>query len=158
MGAGLYRAWRRRLGHRARAPNGSDEPRPLPVVDHGGRVPTRPGCRLTPVADATLAHADVTQLLVLGWSMRASGSQRRAAARRRGDGGDRGAVLPRIDGLDSTATALTRREAQLVELAARGLSNAEIADRLALSVRTVETHLYRAMQKLGVRDRRELRS
>jgi DNA-binding NarL/FixJ family response regulator len=71
---------------------------------------------------------------------------------------DQGGVLPRIDGLDSTATALTRREAQLVELAAQGLSNAEIADRLVLSVRTVETHLYRAMQKLGVSDRRELRS
>jgi DNA-binding NarL/FixJ family response regulator/type II secretory pathway predicted ATPase ExeA len=71
---------------------------------------------------------------------------------------DQGGVLPRIDGLDSAATALTRREAQLVELAAQGLSNAEIADRLVLSVRTVETHLYRAMQKLGVSDRRDLRT
>ena len=40
--------------------------------------------------------------------------------------------------------------------AARGLTNAEIADRLVLSVRTVESHIYRAMQKLGVNDRREL--
>jgi DNA-binding CsgD family transcriptional regulator/type II secretory pathway predicted ATPase ExeA len=69
---------------------------------------------------------------------------------------DQGGALPRIDGLDETATALTRRETQLVELAAQGLSNAEIADRLVLSVRTVETHLYRAMTKLGVRDRRDL--
>jgi ATP/maltotriose-dependent transcriptional regulator MalT len=67
-----------------------------------------------------------------------------------------GADLPRIDGLDAVAIALTRREAQLVEMAAQGLSNAEIADRLVLSVRTVETHLYRAMQKLGVSDRRDL--
>ena len=51
---------------------------------------------------------------------------------------------------------LTPREAQLVDLAARGLTNAEIADRLVLSVRTVESHIYRAMQKLGVNDRREL--
>ena len=54
------------------------------------------------------------------------------------------------------AVALTARESQLVGLARQGLSNAEIADRLVLSVRTVETHLYRAMQKLGVSDRREL--
>jgi DNA-binding CsgD family transcriptional regulator len=37
------------------------------------------------------------------------------------------------------------------------LTNAEIADRLVVSVRTVESHLYRAMQKLGVRSRAELR-
>jgi len=51
---------------------------------------------------------------------------------------------------------LTRREAQVAEFAGGGLSNAEIADRLVLSVRTVETHVYRAMQKRGVSDRREL--
>jgi DNA-binding NarL/FixJ family response regulator len=61
-----------------------------------------------------------------------------------------------IDGLDTTAVELTPREAQLIDLASQGLSNAEIADRLVLSVRTVETHLYRGMQKLGVSDRREL--
>jgi DNA-binding NarL/FixJ family response regulator len=69
---------------------------------------------------------------------------------------DAGAEPPRIDGLDTTAIELTPREAQLVELASRGLSNAEIADRLVLSVRTVESHIYRAMQKLGVNDRRQL--
>ncbi len=84
-------------------------------------------------------------------------SARRAAARARalhpeGQGG----VLPAIDGLDATAIALTPREQQLVGLASQGLSNAEIADRLVLSVRTVETHLYRGMQKLGISDRRDL--
>ncbi len=84
-------------------------------------------------------------------------SARRAAARSRelharGQGG----VAPTIAELDDSAVALTRREAQLVNLASRGLSNAEIADRLVLSVRTVESHLYRAMQKLGVNDRHEL--
>ena len=59
--------------------------------------------------------------------------------------------MPRL-----TAIALTARESQLVGFARQGLSNAEIADRLVLSVRTVETHLYRAMQKLGVSDRRDV--
>jgi DNA-binding CsgD family transcriptional regulator len=84
-------------------------------------------------------------------------SARRAAARARelhalGQGG----TPPHLEGLDPVATELTPREAQLVELARRGLSNAEIADRLVLSVRTVESHLYRAMQKLGVGDRHDL--
>ncbi|MGH3223805.1 MAG: helix-turn-helix domain-containing protein [Streptosporangiaceae bacterium] len=52
--------------------------------------------------------------------------------------------------------ALTSRERQLIEFAGRGLSNAEIADRLVLSVRTVESHLYRAMHKLGITNRRDL--
>lgn len=84
-------------------------------------------------------------------------SARRAAARARElHVPDQGAELPRIDGLDATATDLTPREAQLIELAREGMSNADIADRLVLSVRTVETHLYRGMQKLGVSDRHAL--
>ena len=63
---------------------------------------------------------------------------------------------PEIDGLDDTTTGLTDRERQLVDLARNGLTNTEIADRLVLSVRTVETHLYHAMRKLGVNDRRKL--
>ncbi|HEY6522567.1 MAG TPA: LuxR C-terminal-related transcriptional regulator [Solirubrobacteraceae bacterium] len=84
-------------------------------------------------------------------------SARRSAARARDlHLPDQGGELPPIDGLDATAVDLTPREAQLIELASQGLSNAEIADRLVISVRTVETHLYRGMQKLGVSDRREL--
>ena len=52
---------------------------------------------------------------------------------------------------------LTRREREIVELASLGATNAEIAGQLVLSVRTVESHLYRAMSKLGVRTRHELR-
>ncbi|MGZ4169210.1 MAG: response regulator transcription factor [Solirubrobacteraceae bacterium] len=51
---------------------------------------------------------------------------------------------------------MTKREAQIAALAARGVSNQEIADQLVLSVRTVETYVYRAMQKRGVSHRHEL--
>jgi DNA-binding NarL/FixJ family response regulator len=50
----------------------------------------------------------------------------------------------------------TAREREVAVLAARGLSNREIADRLTVSVRTVEGHLYRAGRKVGVSDRSEL--
>jgi len=58
--------------------------------------------------------------------------------------------------LEGPVVELTPRERQLTELAASGLSNPEIAERLVLSVRTVEAHLYSAMRKLGVSSRQEL--
>ena len=48
---------------------------------------------------------------------------------------------------------LTESERQVAEQAALGLRNAEIARRLHLSVKTVETHLSRAYRKLGVTNR-----
>ena len=44
---------------------------------------------------------------------------------------------------------LTSREREIATLAARGLSNRQIAEQLIVSVRTVEGHLYRATAKLG---------
>jgi DNA-binding CsgD family transcriptional regulator len=52
--------------------------------------------------------------------------------------------------------ALTLREEQVSALAGRGLSDREIADRLHVSVRTVESHLARVYSKLGIAGRREL--
>ena len=46
---------------------------------------------------------------------------------------------------------LTVREREIANLVAAGLSNREIADRLTVSVRTVEGHLYRACIKLDTR-------
>lgn len=51
---------------------------------------------------------------------------------------------------------LTRREAEIAALTAQGHSNAEIAERLVVSVRTVESHLYKAYEKLDVTNRQEL--
>ncbi len=56
----------------------------------------------------------------------------------------------------TTLVRLTRREREVATLAAEGLANAEIAQRLFVSVRTVESHLYSAYAKLGVADRSEL--
>jgi DNA-binding CsgD family transcriptional regulator len=53
---------------------------------------------------------------------------------------------------------LSRRQREVALLAAQGASNAEIADALSLSVRTVESHLYAAFAKLGLSGREELTS
>ncbi len=51
------------------------------------------------------------------------------------------------------ALGLTRREAEVLGLVARGLTNAAIAAELIISVRTVNNHLRRAYAKLGTSDR-----
>ncbi|MGH3695892.1 MAG: LuxR C-terminal-related transcriptional regulator [Pseudonocardiaceae bacterium] len=51
---------------------------------------------------------------------------------------------------------LTRREREIATLAAGGLPNRQIAQRLVVSVRTVENHLCRAYAKLGATNRAEL--
>jgi DNA-binding CsgD family transcriptional regulator len=51
---------------------------------------------------------------------------------------------------------LTDREREIAMLVADGLSSRAVAERLSLSVRTVETHIYRAMAKTGTTSRDEL--
>jgi DNA-binding CsgD family transcriptional regulator len=51
---------------------------------------------------------------------------------------------------------LTEREAEIVMMIGEGLSNRAIAERLTVSVRTVESHIYRAMAKTGTTSRDEL--
>jgi DNA-binding CsgD family transcriptional regulator len=51
---------------------------------------------------------------------------------------------------------LTRREQDIVALAVSGLTDRQIAEKLMVSVRTVEGHLYRSYAKLGIRRREDL--
>ncbi|HEX5192524.1 MAG TPA: LuxR C-terminal-related transcriptional regulator [Solirubrobacteraceae bacterium] len=96
-------------------------------------------------AQAAIAHA---------------GTGNRDAARRQEARAARLAAGCGAGGLTLVATmrtsGLTAREQQITRLVALGLSNAQIAERLSLSVRTVESHVYRATTKLGVRDRTAL--
>lgn len=60
------------------------------------------------------------------------------------------------DAADDPYEALTPRERQVVHLAAEGLGNTSVAERLGISVRTAETHRARVLHKLGLRNQTEL--
>jgi DNA-binding NarL/FixJ family response regulator len=51
---------------------------------------------------------------------------------------------------------LSDREREVVRYVAHGYSNKEIAQKLDVSVKTVETYRYRATEKLGLRSRADL--
>ncbi|GCD41234.1 ATP-binding protein [Streptomyces paromomycinus] len=76
---------------------------------------------------------------------------------------DRARTESRAAGLDVTAPApdalaeLSPQQQQIVGLAARGLTNREIGEKLFLSPRTVGSHLYRSFPKLGITARSQLR-
>lgn len=57
---------------------------------------------------------------------------------------------------DSALSHLTHREREVLGLVARGLTNAEIGERLFVSAATAKTHVGRVLAKLGARDRAQL--
>jgi DNA-binding CsgD family transcriptional regulator len=61
-----------------------------------------------------------------------------------------------MEPLVTVGEGLTGREREVAALAARGRTSPEIADALGLSVRTVDTHLYRVYQKLMIEGRHQL--
>lgn len=75
----------------------------------------------------------------------------RAKAELRAAGIEANSVTP------SAITELSPQQQQIVQLAARGLTNREIGERLFLSPRTVGSHLYRVFPKLGITARSQLR-
>jgi DNA-binding CsgD family transcriptional regulator len=129
------------------------------------------------LADAAASYGDLglgfdqaRSLLWLGREARRAG--RRAAARRAletamadfeafgadGWAGQARAELDLLGARGAPAGGLTAAEQRVVELAAAGLSNKQIARHLFVAVHTVEVHLTHAYAKLGVRSRAQLAS
>ncbi|MEU7055880.1 response regulator transcription factor [Streptomyces sp. NPDC046197] len=94
---------------------------------------------------AEIVHA--VRLVAEGESLLFPASVRQLAARYGDDGANRAAraVMDRA--------RLTDREAEVLRLMARGLSNAEIAERLVVGTETVKSHVSAVLAKLGARDR-----
>jgi DNA-binding NarL/FixJ family response regulator len=66
------------------------------------------------------------------------------------------AARPRPGAAPVELAGLTEREREVMALAAVGLSNEEIAERLVVSPATARTHVSRAMVKLGAHDRAQM--
>jgi predicted ATPase/DNA-binding CsgD family transcriptional regulator len=107
----------------------------------------------------TRAHAEAAQELARA----ALGEERYRKSYERGASLDRdGAVAlalgkdlvrPAPSPISTTPSPLGKREREVADLIAEGLSNKEIASRLFLSERTVETHVYNILNKLGFSSR-----
>ncbi|GIF76678.1 ATP-binding protein [Asanoa siamensis] len=139
------------------------------LLDRGGRIDLlRAAVRETAGSPARLAYAYA--LFDLGCALRranqrteareplraaldiaAAGGAQRLAGRARDELHAAGA-RPRRDAVRGP-DALTDGEQRVADLAARGLTNREIAERLTVSRRTVETHLAHAYQKLRIHSR-----
>ncbi|MEU6258119.1 response regulator transcription factor [Streptomyces sp. NPDC047043] len=94
---------------------------------------------------AEIVHA--VRLVAEGESLLFPASVRRLAAEYGDDGGNRAARAA------MERARLTEREAEVLRLMARGLSNAEIAARLVVGTETVKSHVSAVLAKLGARDR-----
>jgi DNA-binding CsgD family transcriptional regulator len=98
---------------------------------------------------------DAREPLLLGLDLAQRCGAEALVARAKNEANTAGARPRRtaVSGVD----ALTERERQVAMLAARGLSNRQIADQLVVTVKTVEWHLGHSFRKLDVDSREKLR-
>jgi DNA-binding CsgD family transcriptional regulator len=122
------------------------------------RIQLAYGEHLRRTRHAAAARTQLTQAKEIFIRLRAQPWAERAARELRATGKaqptPQGATHP---GQGAPALTLTPQQRQVAELAASGLTNKQIGERLFLSPRTVATHLYELFPKLGITSRAALR-
>ncbi|MDL5156647.1 helix-turn-helix domain-containing protein [Actinomycetospora termitidis] len=109
----------------------------------------------TRLGDADAARAAAARVREIAGPLGAEGVTRRLAARLRAGGVRLGAAGPRGRPAQGWH-ALTPTERRVAELVADGVAGPQMAVRLAISPRTVQTHVSNALRKLGLHTRVEL--
>jgi DNA-binding CsgD family transcriptional regulator/tetratricopeptide (TPR) repeat protein len=150
--------WRRRLGVREPSPEGVADPYRLSLAgDWRGAADAWTEIGVPYQAALALADADEEaprreahrRLREIGADAAAEGLARRLRAE--GVGGLARGPRPRTR---ANAAGLTPRELEVARLLAEGSRNAQIAERLVISPKTVDHHVSSVLAKLGVHDRR----
>jgi len=127
----------------------------LTVVDGAGLRAQGAALEAIAMGDAGMLAAAAVELEEMGQQGRARTAWETLAQRATGAAAERARLeVARIAaGADATVSdtedAMTPRERQIVRMSVSGMTQAEIASELVLSVRTVESHLHRAMRKVG---------
>jgi DNA-binding NarL/FixJ family response regulator len=103
-----------------------------------------------------IEEANRLSLVILGLTMLAIAAVTRACAQRLAELLARRPAIPFSDRSVRGVAALTRRELEVANLASNGYTAAEIAHRLHISDRTVESHIASTYERLGIHSRFEL--
>jgi DNA-binding CsgD family transcriptional regulator/tetratricopeptide (TPR) repeat protein len=157
--AGELAFWRRRAGIIEPCPAAAAEPFALHLAGDWARAAelwNRVGCPY----EAALALADADDPTVLRRALDAlrelgSGPVAAVVARRLRKRGERSFPRGPRPSTRANPAGLTARQLDVLRLVAQGLRNAEIAQALVLSERTVDHHVAAILQKLGARSRTE---
>jgi DNA-binding CsgD family transcriptional regulator len=125
------------------------------LADHDGDVLDAAADRFADMGAVALAADAAAQAAREHARTGRHGQEIKSSTRAHGLARQGGIRTPAVDAA-ALPSPITAREHEIANLVAAGLSNRQIADRLIVSVRTVEGHVYRIFAKLGIDDRDQL--